>query len=60
MNHIAPIQEDVVCVCKQLEIGDDPEEISLNKRSEEISQCRHRNKYKLKTLAYNKKDRGIA
>ena len=29
-------------------IVDDPKELLLNKRSEAISQCRHRNKYKLK------------
>ena len=44
---------------EKLEIVDDPEEILLNKRSEVISQCRHRNKHKLKTLVSNKKDRGI-
>ena len=44
---------------EKLEIVDDPEEILLNKRSEVISQCSHRNKYKLKTLASNKQDRGI-
>ena len=41
------------------EIVDDPDETLLNKRSEIISQCRHRNKYKLKTLVSTKKDRGI-
>ena len=44
---------------EKLEIVDDPEEILLNKRSEVISQCCRRNKYKLKTLVSNKKDRGI-
>ena len=32
-----------VCLQEKLEIVDDPEEILLNKSSEEISQCRHRN-----------------
>ena len=44
---------------KKLEIVDDPKEILLNKRSEVISQCRHRNKYKLKTPVSNKQGRGI-
>ena len=48
-----------LCLHEKLEIVDDPEEILLNKRSEVISQRRHRNKYKLKTLVSNKKDRGI-
>ena len=48
-----------LCLPKKLEIIDDPEEILLNKRSEVISQYRHRNKYKLKTLVSNKQDRGI-
>ena len=42
---------------EKLEIIDDLKEILLSKRSEIISQCRHRNKYKLKTLASNKKER---
>ena len=48
-----------LCLHEKLEIVDDPEDILLNKRSEVISQCRHRNKYKLKTLESNNKDRGI-
>ena len=48
-----------LCLHEKLEIVDDPKEILLNKRSEVISQCRHRNKYKLKTLVSNKQDRGI-
>ena len=48
-----------LCLHEKLEIVDDLEEILLNKRSEVISQCRHRNKYKLKALVTNKKDRGI-
>ena len=48
-----------LCLHEKLEIVDDPKEILLNKRSEVISQCRHRNKYKLKTLVYNKKNRVI-
>ena len=39
-----------------LEIVDDPDEISINKRSEVTPQGRHRNKYKLITLVTNKKD----
>ena len=36
-----PIQKDVICACtKKLETVGDPKEISLNKRSEVISQCR--------------------
>ena len=48
-----------LCLNEKLEIVDDPDEILLKKRSEVISQCRHRNKYKLKTLVTNKKDCGI-
>ena len=44
---------------KKLKIVDDPKEIFLNKHSEVISQCRHRNKYKLKTVVSNKKERII-
>ena len=36
---------------EKLEILDDPDKNLLNKRSEIISQCRHKNKYRLKTLA---------
>ena len=43
----------------KLEIVADPKEILLNKRQEVISQCRHRDKYKLKTLKSNKQDRAI-
>ena len=48
-----------LCLHEKLEIVNDPKEILLNKRSEVISQCRHRNKYTLKTLVSNKRDRGI-
>ena len=44
---------------EKLEIVDDPKEILLNKRSEVISQSRHRKKYKLKTPVSNKKDQVI-
>ena len=36
---------------QKLEILDDPDKNLLNKRPEIISQCRHKNKYRLKTLA---------
>ena len=42
-----------LCLHEKLEIVDNPEEILLNKRLEVISQRRHRNKYKLKTLVSN-------
>ena len=42
-----------LCLTEKLEILDDPDKNLLNKRSEIISQYRHRNKYKLKTLASN-------
>ena len=38
---------------EKLEILDDPDKNLLNERSEIISQCRHKNKYRLKTLASN-------
>ena len=40
-----------LCLTEKLEILDDPDKNLLNKRSEIISQCRHKNKYRLKTLA---------
>ena len=42
-----------LCLTEKLEILDDPDKNLLNKRSEIISQCRHKNKYRLKTLASN-------
>ena len=42
-----------LCLSEKLEILDDPYKNLLNKRSEIISQCRHENKYRLKTLASN-------
>ena len=42
-----------LCLTEKLEILDDPDKNLLNKRSEVISQCRHRNKYRLKTLVSN-------
>ena len=47
------------CLREKLEIVNDSNEILLNKHSEVISQCRHRNKYKLKTVVSNKKERII-
>ena len=41
----------VTITTEKLEILDDPDKNLLNKRSEIISQCRHKNKYRLKTLA---------
>ena len=40
-------------------ILDDPDKNLLNKRSEIISQCRHKNKYRLKTLASSMTSDGI-
>ena len=48
-----------LCLHEKLEIVDNLVKILLNKRSEVISQCHHRIKYKLKTLVTSKKDRGI-
>ena len=48
-----------LCLHKKMEIVDDPEEILLNKRSKVMYQCCHGNKYKLKALMSNKKDRDI-
>ena len=42
-----------LCLTEKLEILDDSDRNLLNKRSEIISQCRLKNKYKLKTLASN-------
>ena len=39
-----------LCLHEKLEIVEDPKEILSNKRSEVISQCRHRNKKKLELL----------
>ena len=56
-----PTQFKKICLIlhEKLEIVDPPKEILLNKRSEGISQSRHRNKYKLKILVSNKKDQVI-
>ena len=40
-----------LCLTEKLEILENPGKKLLNKRSEIISQCRHKNKYRLKTLA---------
>ena len=40
-----------LCLTEKPEILDDPNKNLLNKRLEIISQCRHKNKYKLKKLA---------
>ena len=40
-----------LCLTEKLEILDGPDKNLLNKRSEIISQCHHKNKYRLKTLA---------
>ena len=45
-----------LCFHEKLEIAVDPDDFFLNKQSEVISQCDHRNKYKLKTLVANKKN----
>ena len=42
-----------LCVTEKLQILDDPDKHLLNKRSKIISQCRHKNKYRLKILASN-------
>ena len=42
-----------LCLTEKLEILYDPDKNLLNKISEIISQCRHKNKYRLKTLASN-------
>ena len=42
-----------LCLTEKPEILDDPDKNLLNKRSEIISQCRHKNKDRLKTLASN-------
>ena len=45
-----------LCLHQELEILNDSNEMLLNKRSEVISQCRHRNKCKLKAGVSNKKN----
>ena len=55
-----PNSKDVsLCLHEKLEIVDDPKVMLLNKRSEMIFPCCHRNKYKLQTLVSNKQDRRI-
>ena len=39
-----------LCLTEKLEILDDPDKNLLNKRSEIISQCRHKNEYRHKKL----------
>ena len=41
-----------LCLNKKFEILEDKENNLLNKKSEEISKCRHQNKYMLRTLAW--------
>ena len=48
-----------LCLTEKLEILDDPDKNLLNKRSEIISQCRHKNKFRLKTLASSMTSDGI-
>ena len=48
-----------LCLTEKLEILDDPDKNLLNKRSEIISQCHHKNKYRLKTLASSLTSGGI-
>ena len=48
-----------LCLTEKLEMLDDPDKNFLNKRSKIISQCRHRNKYRLKTLASSMKSGDI-
>ena len=43
-----------LCLNEKLAIIDDPDKNLLNKRSEVISQCRHRNKFKLVNLTSRK------
>ena len=43
-----------LCLNDKLAIIDDPDRNVLNKRSEVISQCRHRNKFKLVNLTSRK------
>ena len=40
-----------LCLTEKLEILDNPDENFPNKRSEIISQCCHKNKYRIKSLA---------
>ena len=42
-----------LCVTEKQQILDDPDKHLLNKRSKIITQCRHKNKYRLKILASN-------
>ena len=42
-----------LCLTEKLQILDDPDKHLLNKRSQTIPQCRHKNKHKLKILASN-------
>ena len=47
------------CLTEKLEILDDPDKNLLNKRSEIISQCCHKNKYRLKTLTSSMTSGGV-
>ena len=48
-----------IFLTKKLEILDDPDKNLLNKRLEIIPHCRHKNKYKPKTLAASMKSGDI-
>ena len=48
-----------LCLTEKLEILDDPDKNLLNKRSEIISQCCHKNNYRLKILVLKTASGGV-
>ena len=48
-----------LCLNEKLSIIDNPDKILLSKRSEVISQCRHRNKFKPVNLTALKTPNGV-
>ena len=50
LSYNATLKRCNLCLTEKLETLDDPDKNLLNKRSEIISQCHHKKKYRLKTL----------
>ena len=59
MSHLLQLVIEYYSVTEKLEILDNPDKSLFNKRSEIISQCHHKNKYRLKTLASSMTTGGI-
>ena len=54
-----PTLKNVTVLKSKLAIRDDPDKNLLNKKSEVISQCRHKNKFKLVNLTSRKRPNDV-